>query len=138
MTISESIIDWLSGYGSTLEIIDTDTLEAETEPNGMYKNPERNIEYFNDGAGKITEYYTFLTKQNSLTDSQRVSNAQFLENLEEWVENKNFNEDFPTLTNGVVTDIAIANSFYLQDSEEDNATYQLSIEIIYIKERINE
>jgi hypothetical protein len=135
MTISESIIEWLEGYNLKVLDVETEQLEAVSEAYGFFKQPERNIEYFIDGSQKITEYYTFLTKQDSNLNIQRVSNGEFLESLEEWVEDKNFNEDFPTLTNGIVTDIAIANSFYVQEQNEETAVYQLSLEIIYIKER---
>lgn len=136
MTISQSIIEWLNGYDAVIEDVDTDLLAALQEPAeayGFFKTPDRIIVPFLDGTREITEYYQFLTRQNSQLDSERIDNQEFLADMEEWVYQKNLAREYPDIIGVRVTNIEVSNSFYVQQSEETEAVYQLSIGITYIR-----
>lgn len=138
MTIAKSIIDWLKGYENIdiNEEITTDMLKAQSAAFGMFKTPEKNVENYNDGSQLITEYYLFLVRQDSQLDAERVSNNQWLEDLEDWVDQKNFNEDYPILKkNCSCQNIEISSPYYMQSTEGEEAVYQLSVGIQYLKER---
>lgn len=138
MTISESIVTWLKN-NSTISILndfDTDLIQAKATAYGIYKAPERNIVEYQDGSQLITEYYMLLARQSSQLENERVNNQKFLSDLETWVDTKNFNFQFPVLATGLsCQNIGISSTYYLQEEEEEQSTYQLSIEITYSKGR---
>lgn len=137
MTVSRAIIQWLF-QNDTIEIdekINTDLLDAKATAYALSKTPSNIIEQFNDGSERRTEYYTFLTKRNSQLDNERISNDQFLENLQEWVWENNLNGNIPQLDNKRFCDnIAISSSYYLFEVETEESIYSLTLEIIYRKE----
>lgn len=137
MTISESIVTWLKTNTSIsiMSDIETDLLQANNESMGLYKAPENIIVEYVDGSKLVTEYYMFLARQSSQLDSDRISNQQFLSNLEEWVDGKNFKKEFPTLvTKYSCENISISSTYYMQEQDEQESIYQLSIEISYLKD----
>lgn len=137
MTISKAIIQWMY-QNDTIEIdekINTNLLDAKATAYALSKTPSNTVEQFNDGSEKRTEYYTLLTKRSSQLDIERVSNDQFLENLEEWVWEQNLNGNVPKLDNKRYCDnIAISSSYYLFENETEESIYSLTLEIQYRKE----
>ena len=138
MTISESIIRWLRGYSGGIEATDrisVDQLAADDETYGVFKAPGDIVTEFVGGARDVTAYYLFICRQNSQTDAMRISNQAWMENLEAWIRAKNIARDLPQLDNGrSCYAVAIANSYTLQEQDDDGTIYQFSIEIHYIEE----
>lgn len=140
MTINESIIKWLYEYGQ-IEIderIDTDLLQAKANAYAVSKTPTTIKEEFIDGSSSNTEYYTFFMRKKSQFELDRKGNNAFLEELTDWVEERNADGNIPKLDNNRFCEsISISSGFYLFETEESESVYQLTFEIIYRKEKSN-
>ena len=138
MTISESIIKWLRGYSGGIEATDkicVDQLAADNETYGVFKAPGDIVTEFVGGARDVTAYYLFICRQMSQTDAMRISNQAWMEELEAWIRAKNLARDLPQLDNGrSCYAVAIANSYTMQEQDDDGTIYQFSIEIHYTEE----
>lgn len=133
-TVSEALKAWLKTCPiASVVDVDTDRLEAQAEACGIYKQANRVVVDYVDGSKLITEYYYFLTRQATDLESDRVGNQEFLENLEHWIDDQNEIGALPNY-DGVET-VEITNGFYMQESEEDEAVYQVSLGITYLRER---
>lgn len=134
MTIGESIIQWLYGFGD-IEIdqrITTDQLGAEEGALALFKEPTKSEVVFLDGSHDVTERYYFLIRQPSQTNSERISNAAWLERLERWVRDQNLKKDYPHLEAGLTCfAIAVAVSAYVMEQKEEESIYQISVAISY-------
>lgn len=139
MTIAECLKKWLGGYkDACIEELATDFIEGENGSFAIYKAPNNSIISYNDGTSLVTEYYQFFARQPTQIDKERIGNQQFMSDLEKWVEEKNINEEYPDLSavgNLTCVEISIENSAAVTSQEEDNAIYQISIAVQYLKER---
>ena len=134
MTVSEAIKNWLRGC-DCVEIVDMDTdrLEANAESLGLYKQAQRETTAFLDGSAEVTEYYYFLARWPTTLESERVNSQTIMSNLESWIEDKNLGNELPEVPG--VERVFVANGFYMLEAESDDAVYQVSIGITYLKER---
>lgn len=134
MTVSEALKNWLRGC-DCVEIVDVDTdrLEANAESLGLYKQAQRETTAFLDGSAEITEYYYFLARWPTTLESERVNSQTIMSNLESWIEDKNLGNELPEVPG--VEKVFVANGFYMLEAESDEAVYQVSIGITYLKER---
>ncbi|MDD7511053.1 MAG: hypothetical protein PUK21_01525 [Peptostreptococcaceae bacterium] len=135
MTLSESIKAWIKSYPAIklYNDFDTDRLRGEAESLGLYKQPTNTETEFIDGSKLRTDYFYLVIRQEAQEERDRVSNQKFLEQFERWIEERNFNEDYPRGYN--VEEIKIANSFYMQETDGEQAVYQISLGVTYRKER---
>lgn len=139
MTVSECVKEWLSLYPN-LDISDmaTDFIEGDADSYAIYKSPNKTVDRFNDGSCMVTEYYQFFARQSTMMDTERISNQQLLADLEAWVEDKDYNEDYPDLSgvgNLRCEEISISGSAAITSQENDSAIYQVTIAVRYLKER---
>lgn len=134
MTVSEALKNWMRGC-DCVEIVDVDTdrLEANAESLGLYKQAQRETTAFLDGSAEITEYYYFLARWPTTLESERVNSQTIMSNLESWIEDKNMDDELPEVPG--VERVFVANGFYMLEAESDEAVYQVSIGITYLKER---
>lgn len=138
MTIAECLKKWLGDYEKADIELDTDFIEGENGSFAIYKAPNNTIIPYNDGTSLVTEYYQFFARQPIQIDKERIENQKFMSDLENWVEEKNLNEEYPDLSavgNLACTEINIENSAAVTSQEEDNAIYQIVISVQYLKER---
>ncbi len=137
MTISQAIKQWLYKNG-TIEIderINTEKLDANAIAYSLSKTPQSQAKSFIGGSELRTEYYMFFARQSSQLEAERISNDEFLENLENWVWQKNKEHDLPILDKKrKCTKVGISSSYYLYSTEEEEGIYTFTIEIEYIKE----
>lgn len=138
MTVAECIKEWLGGFEHMdFSELSTDFIEADMDSYGIFKSPNKTIIPFNDGSKLVTEYYQFFGRKATTEDSERISNQQVLADLEDWIEEKDFDEAYPDLSsigNLTCTEISIANSATIIDQSDNNAIYQITIAIQYHKE----
>lgn len=139
MTIAECIKNWLSEYsGADFTELATDFIEADIGSYAICKSPNGTEIPYLDGSKLVTEYYQIFARQSTQLEQERISNQQFLAELEIWVEDRNFNEDYPDLSEVgslACEDISISNSATILSQEDGNAIYQITIAIQYLKER---
>jgi hypothetical protein len=137
MTVSQSIISWLSG-NPTVDVdtaMDTDMLAAQAMAIGLYKTPQLAEKPYLHGARSITAYYNFLLRQRVNQESKRQDNQAWLEALERWVYDRQLSRNLPAMEAGRTCQrIFIANSFFLMDAQKDEGVYQLTIGISYMQQ----
>lgn len=139
MTISECIIEWLGEY-QKMEFAEcaVDQIEAEDGTYAIFKTPNKNVTEYMDGSQLVTEYFQLVARKSTQLNPERVNNQQMLVDLENWVEEKNMEEDYPDLSKAgklICMDIDVSDSNSIVSQEDASAIYQLSIAIQYLKER---
>ena len=137
MTVSKALIQWLYGYGNIRidERIETDVLAQQAISYALYKEPNAIVDAYIDGSQMRTEYYTFLARRNTQIESERQDNNAFLEELENWIDEKNLNGELPQLDgNRYCEDVSVSSGLYLYTNEDNQAVYALTIQIKYRKE----
>lgn len=83
--------------------------------------------------------FAITSKEYTPTDLERIENLGLYENLENWVEEQNYLENFPNLgANIEVTSIAITNAGFLYENDPENniGLYQIQGQINYTKLKI--
>lgn len=137
MTVSSSLKQWLLNFPSMTidDSIDTELLQANPVAYAMAKEPTAEIESFIDGSQLRTEYYMFNVRQYVQEESKRISNDEFMENLETWIDEQNFEGNLPNLGDKKHTEeVSVSSSFYLFENDEENGVYTITIAIKYRKE----
>lgn len=132
MTISDSIIAWLNSYVEGR--VDTDILSDSPLTFALSKQPIINIKSYVSGKEEHTEYYQFLARFDSQTNSDRRDNQSFFEGLESWIYEQNKGENFPAIQNARVESISVSSSYYMGATKENTAMYSLTIALQFTKE----
>lgn len=139
MTVSEAIIEWLRGFNpeeyGKMKQIDTELQSAKVDTYSLAKAPVQNVTTFLSGAKKYTDHYTFNARLSSQSNADRIENNGYGEALENWVREKDDAGEFPALPNATVQSIGITTPFYAGRTEDNSFIYQMTIEIVYEKEK---
>lgn len=139
MTVGECLKGWLGEYGDlNFSELLTDFMDAPEGCMALFRSPQKQEKTYLDGSKEVTEYYNFFARKSTLLDETRVENQQLLDDLTEWIENKAFEEDYPDLSqvgNLTCEDITVNGASAINSQEDDNAIYQVTIAIQYLKER---
>lgn len=139
MTVSECLKEWLNEYdGLDFSDILTDFIDAPDGCMALFKSPETQETTYLDGSKDIIEYYNFFARKSTQLEPDRIENQQALDDLQDWIESKSFNEEYPDLSQaGKVTceDVFVNGTASINSQETDNAIYQVTIAIQYLKER---
>lgn len=138
MTVTECVKTWLGSYDGVDLDVDIGFLEGDNDTYAIYKQPNRNEVAYNDGSKLVTDYFQFFARQSTQIPENRIENEQFLDDLENWVEEENFNEEYPDLSpagNLECQDIGITSTAAIISQEDDSAIYQLILAVQYLKER---
>lgn len=114
------------------EYIDVNQLPAEMQALGVYKQPSRTIDRLIDGTQIITDVYYLLFQRPAQMNDERISNEEYLEQVETWVENQEYAENYPDIGYPVF-EIEVTNTFYMMNRTETEAVYQLAISVKYEK-----
>ena len=131
MTIIEGIVDWLKDYPIDFIDIKVDQLDGEQDSYGAFKLPNATVTKYIDGSQDVNEYYMFAVRKPTALDFQRITNTDWMEKLEKWIEKQNEERNLPAVTNVNIYNIAVASTFYMSESSEEDGVYQLSLEIQY-------
>ena len=141
MTVSDCLREWLSEFDrADFTDILTDFLKDVPEDClAIFKSPNKTEKDFQDGSKEVTEYYQFYFTTNVEDNRDRISNQQLLTDLEEWVEERDMNEDYPDLSkagNYICLEIKVNMSGGISSVRDNgNGIYQVTIGITYLKER---
>lgn len=134
MTISQYIVNLLKQYEG-IEI-DMNHVQDGSDKYGLFKSPSRDIKNFTDGSYEITEYYQFLARQTTLSKSERKEADEWLEELAYWADDFPFLYEFPQIDkNRTVTGFSITGNPYPMEADDNDTLYQMSLSIIYLRER---
>lgn len=139
MTVSESIVNWLKQFDPKeywkMKQIDTELQSAVIDTYSLAKAPVQNVKTFLSGSKEFTDHYTFNARLASTSNVDRIDNNGFGEALEEWVREKDLAEQYPEITDAVVQSIGVTTPFYVGRTEDNSFIYQMTIEIVYEKEK---
>ena len=132
MSRTNGVVGWLKTcpFLDGLEAIDINQLSPELQALGIYKQPTRTVTELIDGSAIITEIFYLLFQQPAQLAQERMSNEEYLEKIESWVEEQNWVDNLPDI--GVpVHEVEVVNTFYMRDRSDDEAVYQLSISLTF-------
>lgn len=136
MTVSGAIISWLKTFdpqgNGGMGRIDTDLMHGSVDY-ALVKEPTRNVKKSVTGDETITEHYTLQARLPNITNTDSVESSEFMEALEQWVEACDDRREYPEITQGTVTAMAITTPFYVGKTGQDNSIYQMTISIVYEK-----
>lgn len=134
MTISKYIVDFLNMIGEIT--IDTNHVKDGSDQYGLFKSPNRDKKDLLDGSCEITEYYQFLARLDSLSDTERKESDEVLEDMTYALDDYKLEYSYPEIDkNRTVTDISVTGCPYPMEAEDKEILYQMSLSITYTRER---
>ena len=134
MTISKYIVDFLNRVCGIS--IDTNHVRDGSDQYGLFKSPSRDKKDFTDDSYEVTEYYQFLARLDSVSDSERKEADEVLEDLTYKLDDYSENYEYPEIDkNRRVTDISVTGCPYPMENDEHGTLYQMSLSITYWRER---
>lgn len=127
------INDWLLGYEKIKEIaemIHTEELPDETDTLALQRSGVESLplRYINEKGWYKQYQYVLLLKSNSEDDIQRLNNLDWLDDLSNWIHQKNVSRDYPEIKNMKVRKVSCANAITYETSEDGLiSTYYLQL-----------
>lgn len=131
--MDKSINDWLLKYEPIKEIaemIHTEELPDETETLALQRSGVESlpVKYINEKGWYKQYQYVLLLKSNSEGDLQRLKNLDWLDDLSDWIHQKNISNDYPILKNKQVKNVSCANAITYDTNEDGSiSTYYLQL-----------
>lgn len=81
------------------------------------------LKYVTDRGWYRQYQYMLLLKSESEIDEQRITNLDWLDDLSDWLDEKNRNKDFPTLEdNKIIKEVSCANALTYEESEDGSVS----------------
>ena len=131
--MDKAINDWLLQYESIKEIaemIHTEELPDEAETLALQRSGVESLptKYINEKGWYKQYQYILLLKSNSEDDIQRLENLDWLDDLSDWIHQKNISNDYPILKNKQVKNVSCANAITYDTNEDGSiSTYYLQL-----------
>lgn len=129
--ITKAINDWLLKYDKIREIAEIyiEKLPDEVETLALQRSGVENLplQYIGDNGWYRQYQYALLLKSNSEDDLQRLDNLDWLDDLSDWIDQRNLLRDYPVLENKKVKKVSCANAITFE-TEEDG-----SISVYYLQ-----
>lgn len=134
MTISKYIVDFLKSFSKIK--VDTNHVKDGSDQYGLFKSPSRDKKDFLDTSYEITEYYQFLARLDSVSDTERKESDEILEDLTYKLDDYKVSYGYPPIDGKrKVTDISVTGCPYPMENHESGTLYQMSLSITYLRER---
>ncbi len=127
------INEWLLEYDKIKEIaemIHTEELPDEVETLALQRSGVEDLplRYIKDKGWYRQYQYILLLKSSSEDDLQRLDNLDWLDDLSNWIHQKNISRDYPKLKNMKVKEISCANAVTYDTNEDGSiSTYYLQL-----------
>ena len=136
--MDEILNEWLQTYEPIYEIAQTESIHNERlsentknlalQRTGVESLP---LKYIGDKGWYRQYQYMLLLKSESEIDVQRLTNLDWLDNLSDWLAEKNITQDFPTLEDKKkIISVDCANAI-TYDESEDGAISVYSLQIYF-------
>ncbi len=131
--MDKAINEWLLKYEKIkdiAEIIHTEELPDETtalalQRSGVEKLP---LKYITDKGWYRQYQYILLLKANSEDDIQRLNNLDWLDDLNDWIDQRNILREYPILKNRTIKQASCANAITYDTNEDGSiSTYYLQL-----------
>lgn len=140
--MDNAISKWLQKYEPINEIAQTIHIEKNLEEakslalarSGVENLP---LKYIGDTGWHRQYHYMLYLKSESETDKQRLLNYDWLDDLSNWIAEKNKTRDFPELgENKVVTEVSCSNTLTYAESEDGSISeYMIQLSFNVRKEK---
>lgn len=133
MTIANYVSNFLKLYESLK--IDTNYLEVGSDKYGLFKSPARTSTPFIESAFSVTENFVFYASQASISEIERKEDEEWLEDFIYWIDDFNYNYDYPPIDKGRrVTNISVNGSYTPYVNDDNGIIYQFNLSITYERE----
>lgn len=87
---------------------------------------------YTDGGKVYQIEYAFTSKQPFDGDARTmIDNSFFYQRLSEWIEEKDFEEDYPVIEGRQVISNRLLTGGYLFDADADLGKYQIQLRLLY-------
>lgn len=99
---------------------------------------EPTIQRYIDGSSERQYQFQFGSREfYSMDRVQNIENSTFYEEFADWVEEQSLAGNLPELPEGMYTEeIEVLSPGYIFDGAMENARYQISLRLLYLKEAI--
>ncbi len=119
LPLSEVLTDLTDGVGTyALQAAGNATTEIDVLGNRIYTNN-----------------YVFYAREHTLGESERMSNHDFLNALQEWIEEQAESEDLPSWGRYEVESVDVSNGMLFDIDEDGSGIYQVQLQVSIRKER---
>lgn len=131
--MDKAINEWLLKYEKIREIaetIHTEELPDETDTLALQRSGVESLplKYINDKGWYRQYQYILLLKANSEDDIQKLNNLDWLDDLSDWIDQRNILRDYPTLKNKEIKKVSCANAITYDTNEDGSiSTYYLQL-----------
>lgn len=94
------------------------------------------IQRYVDGGAKKQFQFAFTSKEQYDEDARiNIDNSEFLQRFEDWLEQQNFDENFPDLPDGKIPiRFETLSKGYLYDIDGSLAKYRIECRLLYSQE----
>lgn len=95
------------------------------------------IKKYTDGGSRRQFQFVFASREKYGGQVlENIENSGFYERFSDWLEQQNWNRNFPDLGNDRTPyGIEILSRGYINDAEDDTARYQMQLNLIYYQNR---
>lgn len=128
--IAEGLKEWLEEC-PYIQVLDMSQVKRDGA--GLYKQASNTVTLLADGSEIHSDNWYILVQRSSQLPSERMDTHEVMENFEDWVYQQKINGIFPEIGH-LVCEVDISNGYFLFDEEHDEAVYQSTIRIEYLKE----
>ncbi len=131
--MDKAINEWLLKYEKIKEIAETihaEELPDETDTLALQRSGVESLplKYINDKGWYRQYQYILLLKANSEDDIQKLNNLDWLDDLSDWIDQRNILRDYPTLKNKEIKKVSCANAITYDTNEDGSiSTYYLQL-----------
>ncbi len=131
--MDKSINEWLLQYDKIKQIaetIHTEELPDDTETLALQRSGVEDLplKYINDKGWYRQYQYVLLLKSSSESDLQRLDNLDWLDDLSNWIHQRNITRDYPKLKNKEIKKVSCANAITYETVEDGSiSTYYLQL-----------
>lgn len=133
MTVSQSIIKWLKEFSpDNMRYIDTDRMHGNVNYM-LVKEPITNVKKYISGTEIHKDYYQIVARRDIQTNESCVENGNWMEQLTDWIEERNRKKEFPQVDGSDVKKIGVSSPFFMGENGLNEALYQMTIFIEYMK-----
>lgn len=131
--MDKAINDWLLQYEpikKIAEMIHNEKLPDESDTLALQRSGVEDLpaRYITDKGWYKQYQYILLLKSESEDDLQRLANLDWLDDLSDWIHQKNIDRDYPILENKKVKQVSCANAVTFETNEDGSiSTYYLQL-----------
>lgn len=130
--ITKAINDWLIKYEPIKELaeIHTEELPDEVETLAIQRSGVEPLQprYITEKGWYRQYQYILFLKINSEDDLQRIESLNWLDDLSDWIDQRNILRDYPKLENKKVKKVSCANAITYDTNEDGSiSTYYLQL-----------